>query len=204
MTALRDRFWAKVAFKEFIRHFRKLSPEQIVSDVMASMDALEDLDDEGDSFGSKMVRWSMERVEQYPMAQANGQKGGRPRKSITEDGGSANIYGDAATSDGADVSITFSDNFEARQSQARESRRTGADSLRSDCHSAPVRSLPMPSKEQLYDFARAESLDEADARDWYEMTVVDRDGNDREGNRITNWKAALKSFCRARAQRRNA
>lgn len=62
----------------------------------------------------------------------------------------------------------------------------------------------MPSKEQLYDFARAESLDEADARDWYEMTVVDRDGNDREGNRITNWKAALKSFCRARAQRRNA
>lgn len=86
MTALKDRFWAKVAFKEFIRHFRKLSPEQIVSDVMASMDALEDLDDEGDSFGSKMVRWSMDRVEQYPMAQANGQKGGRPRKSITEYG----------------------------------------------------------------------------------------------------------------------
>lgn len=85
MTALKDRFWAKVAFKEFIRHFRKLSPEQIVSDVMASMDALEDLDDEGDSFGSKMVRWSMERVEQYPMAQANGQKGGRPRKSFTAD-----------------------------------------------------------------------------------------------------------------------
>lgn len=60
----------------------------------------------------------------------------------------------------------------------------------------------MPSKEQLYDFARAESIDEADARDWYEMTVVDRGGKDRNGNRITNWKAACKKFCVARAQRR--
>ena len=93
---------------------------------------------------------------------------------------------------------------EALESQARESRRAGADSLRSDCHSAPVRSLPMPSKEQLYDFARAESLDEADARDWYEMTVVDRSGNDREGKPITNWKAALKRFCKSRADRRTA
>ena len=62
----------------------------------------------------------------------------------------------------------------------------------------------MPTTEQLYDFARAESLDEADARDWYEMTVVDRGGKDRNGNRITNWKAACKKFCVARAQRRTA
>lgn len=68
-----------------------------------------------------------------------------------------------------------------------------------------MRPRPLPSsKEQLYDFARAENLDEADARDWYEMTVVDRNGNDREGRPITNWKAALKRFCKSRADRRTA
>lgn len=169
---MNDRFWAKVLFKEFIRHYRKLDDAQIVADVRKSMDDLEDLVDDADSFGSKMVRWSMERADQ-PFATAareNGKKGGRPRKNSVEDG----------------------------------ARRTGADSLRSDCHSAPVRSLPMPTTEQLYDFARLENLDEADARDWYEMTVVDRSGNDREGKPITNWKAALKRFCKSRADRRTA
>ena len=81
MTVFNDRFWAKVVFKEFIRHYRKLTPEQKVADIDASMDALEELDDSGSSFGSKMVRWSMERVDQYPMASENGKKGGRPRKN---------------------------------------------------------------------------------------------------------------------------
>lgn len=85
MTVFNDRFWAKVVFKEFIRHYRKLTPEQKVADIDASMDALEDLDDSGDSFGSKMVRWSMERVDQYPMARENGKKGGRPRKDVALD-----------------------------------------------------------------------------------------------------------------------
>lgn len=84
MTALKDRFWAKVVFKEFIRHYRKMTAEQKAADIDASMDALEDLDDTGNSFGAKMVRWSMERVDQYPMAQENGKKGGRPRKEDVE------------------------------------------------------------------------------------------------------------------------
>ena len=63
--------------------------------------------------------------------------------------------------------------------------------------------VEMPSTEQLYDFANAEGLDEADARDWFEMTVVERDGNDRNGNPIVNWKGACKRFCTARAKSRN-
>ena len=86
MTATKDRFWAKVLFKEFIRHYRKMTPEQKVADIDESMDALEELDDSGDSFGAKMVRWSMERVEQYPMARENGKKGGRPKKNLSADG----------------------------------------------------------------------------------------------------------------------
>lgn len=77
-----DRFWAKVLFKEFIRHFRKLNDGEIVNDIKQSMDDLDDLNDSGTSFGSKMVRWSMERAEE-PRAKTsreNGAKGGRPPK----------------------------------------------------------------------------------------------------------------------------
>lgn len=79
MTALNDRFWAKVLFSQFIKHYRKMDDTEIVADIKQSMDDLEDLNEEGCSFGAKMVRWSMERVEQYPKARENGKKGGRPR-----------------------------------------------------------------------------------------------------------------------------
>jgi hypothetical protein len=69
-----------VLFKEFIKHYRKLTDEQIVADVRQSMDDLEELVDGTTSFGSKMVRWSMERADRYPQASENGKKGGRPRK----------------------------------------------------------------------------------------------------------------------------
>ena len=187
MTALRDRFWAKVAFKEFIRHFRKLSPEQIVSDVMASMDALEDLDDEGDSFGSKMVRWSMERVEQYPMAQANGQKGGRPRKNQEE----TQVAEATAPSAGGSCATN-----EARQSQ----RRAGADSVRgTPLHSAPARqraknSRCPNSREDFHAFVADNNLHEGLAEEWYDIHEA-RGWVDENGNPIKNWRGALKNFC---------
>ena len=84
MTALNDRFWARVLFKEFIKHYRKLTDEQIVADVRQSMDDLEEIVDDTTSFGSKMVRWSMERADRYPQASENGKKGGRPRKDKKE------------------------------------------------------------------------------------------------------------------------
>lgn len=79
MTALNDRFWAKVLFSQFIKHYRKMNDTEIVADIKQSMDDLEDLNEEGGSFGAKMVRWSMDRVDQYPKASENGKKGGRPR-----------------------------------------------------------------------------------------------------------------------------
>ena len=177
MAALNDRFWAKVLFSQFIKHFRKMNDEQIVADIRSSMDDLEDLNEEGDSFGAKMVRWSMERADE-PFAVAareNGKKGGRPRKDSVEDG--------------------------ARESQGR----AGGGPVRGGQRiEPPVRSLTLPTTEQLYDFARAENLDEADARDWYEMTVVDRAGHDRYGKPITNWKAACKRFCKSKTERRSA
>ena len=321
---MNDRFWAKVLFKEFIRHYRKLDDAQIVADVRKSMDDLEDLVDDADSFGSKMVRWSMERVDQYPQARENGKKGGRPKKipqdapngnagvdmsdagngaasksptscdTFTADGDtredsqdensgasanhytadaparedgenvycgsdavnlesatSANHYGDAPHREAGDESTTVSRNMrrvpqneapahgfsggrtaqgtmsrspeaaaqsgkaydqetaqistngprqsEARQGRALESRRTGADSLRSDCHSAPVR---LPDFDEFTRFIDAQGLDYTDAREWWEMTMEDRDGKDRDGKPIRNWKITCRRFCEAKAKKR--
>lgn len=81
MAAPKDRFWAKVLFRDFIRHYRKMTSEEIAEDIEKSMDALEDLDETGSSFGSKMVFWATHRAENYPQASENGKKGGRPKKS---------------------------------------------------------------------------------------------------------------------------
>lgn len=173
MTALKDRFWAKVAFKEFIRHFRKLSPEQIVSDVMASMDALEDLDDEGDSFGSKMVRWSMERVEQYPMAQANGQKGGRPRKSFTADG-------------------EIREDSQGIRTAAAITKSNG--SARPPVRSSAMNSRCPNSREEFHAFVADNNLHEGLAEEWYAIHEA-RGWVDENGNPIKNWRGALKNYC---------
>lgn len=175
---MKDRFWAKVLFKEFIRHYRKMTPEQKVADIDESMDALEELDDSGDSFGAKMVRWSMERVEQYPMARENGKKGGRPRKDS-------------------------SSQEDARESEQREGDTGPVDSVgRTD---APSRTLPLPTWESFLSFVDGEGLDYSDAREWWEMTMVDRKGHDRNGKPIGNWKGALKRFCKSKtANRRSA
>ena len=179
MTAKNDRFWAKVLFREFIKHYRKMTDEQIVRDVRQSMDDLDDLVDDTDTFGSKMVRWSVVRAEQYPMASENGKKGGRPRKkkettadAPTSDDGefksdsgdagnlesatSANIYGDAATREGAEafacresgvVAPTTVSNIsqDAPNGNAGDERRSGSNSVAtvSLVHPAPnMRRVP--------------------------------------------------------------
>lgn len=78
-----DKWWAKVLFKEFIKHFRKMDDEQIVRDIRQSMDDLEELVPDTDTFGSKMVRWSIGRADEPPAvaSRENGKKGGRPRKN---------------------------------------------------------------------------------------------------------------------------
>ena len=94
-----NRFWCRVLFKEFIKHFRKLNDEQIVKDVRQSMDDLEDLVPDTDSFGSQMVRWSLERADE-PFAVAareNGKKGGRPRKDLNGDAGHREAPDESAT-----------------------------------------------------------------------------------------------------------
>lgn len=176
MTALNDRFWAKVLFSQFIKHYRKMTPEQKVADIDASMDALEDLDDTGDSFGAKMVRWSMERVNQYPQASENGKKGGRPRKD----------------SSGTEEALV-------------NQRRAGADSVRgTPSHRAPAR--PRASffnKEDFMAWAIDDGLDPVDAGECWEATE-ERGGKDADGNTVKNMKAFARQWCRTRKDNRRS
>ena len=78
-----DSFWTKVLWSRFIKHFRKLTDEQIIKDIHESMDALEDNDASGDSFGAKMVAWANERRNDKAAvaSRENGNLGGRPKKN---------------------------------------------------------------------------------------------------------------------------
>ncbi len=163
--------------------------------------------------------------DDYKNPVENGKKGGRPKKSPQDaPNGNAGVDMSDARNGAASKSPTSCDTFTADgdtredsqdrksgtsannsgnggsgTSQARESRRTGAGSLRSDCHSAPVR---LPSFDEFTAFIDAQGLDYTDAREWWEMTMVDRDGKDRYGKPIGNWKVTCRRFCEAKANKR--
>lgn len=60
-----------------------------------------------------------------------------------------------------------------------------------------------PTINDIYDFCHENDFCEGDARDFYEMTFVERGGKDRNGNQVTNWKGMMKRFCESRARKRN-
>ena len=171
-----------------------------------------------------------EANEEYKKKVENGSKGGRPRKESTADGdtredsqgtrtaaaitrneplendhldSSANLYGEAATSDGADVSTTFSNNSEALVSQ----RRAGADSVRgTPSHSAPARpraknSRCPNSREDFHAFVADNNLHEGLAEEWYAIHEA-REWVDKNGNPIKDWRGALYNYCSKTEQKR--
>ena len=60
-----------------------------------------------------------------------------------------------------------------------------------------------PTTAELYDFAEAARLNEADAREWWEL-CTERGWKDRYGNPIRNWKAACERYCAKMAANRLA
>ena len=207
-------FWCKVFFQAFIKHFRKLNDEQIVRDVRQSMDDLEDLVTDTDTFGSQMVRWALERAEE-PAAIAsanNGKKGGRPRKNqettadapTREDGEFKSDSGYAANLESA----TSANNSMVTTTQALVSqRRAGADSVRgTPLHSAPARSRAKNSRcpnsrEDFHAFVADNNLHEGLAEEWYAIHEA-RGWVDENGNPIKNWRGALKNYCIKTEQKR--
>ena len=106
---------------------------------------------------------------------ANGYKDGRPRKtqSTTAAGESADPKSD--------------------------SPKDGGSAARAGGFYGP---LP-PTTAELYDFAEAARLSEADAREWWEL-CTERGWKDRSGKPIRDWKKACERYCARRAINRMA
>lgn len=172
-------WWVKMEIDEFTGHYIDKTDEEIVKDVRDSVVDFIRRNPEGETFGAKMVRKMDDRIAERSEQNAiNGKKGAEARWSRN-----------------------YSEQEDALDSQVH----TVAPVRGAKSSTATVRSMPLPTTEQLYDFVRAENLDEADAREWYEMTVVERAGKDRDGKPIGNWKGALKRFCTTKtANRRSA
>lgn len=117
---MEDNFWAKVLFKDFIKHFRKLNAQEAYEDIQKSMDDIEDFNSNGTSFGSKMVMWAEERRKKYSSAKSNGSKGGRPKKKspqrsdVTTGKPEANRSGSPTTAFGEYGNVTMSKDEETK------------------------------------------------------------------------------------------
>ena len=225
-------FFAAIPFSEFIRHFRKMTIEEAGEDVMKSMDDIEELKEDGKSFGSLMVRLMNERISaNSEKNRINGSKGGRPRKNFPDTRGcSASPAGCAAgkrippqesTTDAGesaekldppDIGGSAASPGRSLTPRAGESANSPEVSESSDaanrCFASPAegcaagKRIP-PSTAELYDFAEAARLNEADAREWWEL-CTERGWKDRSGKPIRDWKKACERYCARRAINRMA
>ena len=205
-------FFAAIPFSEFIRHFRKMTIEEAGEDVMKSMDDIEELKEDGKSFGSLMVRLMNERIaSNSEKNRINGSKGGRPRKNFPDTrGGSASPAGCAAgkrippqesTTAAGESADPKSESLPKDGGSAANAGRSLTPRVVEASDSPKVSETPTTA--ELYDFAEAARLSEADAREWWEL-CTERGWKDRYGKPIRDWKKACERYCARRAINRMA
>lgn len=204
-------FFAAIPFSEFIRHFRKMTIEEAGEDVMKSMDDIEELKEDGKSFGSLMVRLMNERIAaNSEKNRINGSKGGRPRKNSPDTrGGSASPAGCASGKRIPPQESTTAAGESAEKLDPPDIGGSAASAGRSprSPRAGEVSDSPKvsetPTTAELYDFAEAARLSEADAREWWEL-CTERGWKDRSGKPIRDWKKACERYCARRAINRMA
>lgn len=141
---------------------------------------------------------------------ANGSKGGRPRKNFPDTrGGSASPAGCASSKRIPPQESTTAAGESAEKLDPPDIGGSAASAGRS--HRSPrageVSDSPKvsetPTTAELYDFAEAARLSEADAREWWEL-CTERGWKDRSGKPIRDWKKACERYCARRAINRMA
>ena len=172
-----------------------------------------------------------EALKTHERQLANGSKGGRPRKNFPDTrGGSASPAGcasskrippqESTTAAGEsaeklappDVGGSAASAGRSIPPRVGESANSPEVSESSDaanrCFASPAegcaagKRIP-PSTAELYDFAEAARLSEADAREWWEL-CTERGWKDRYGKPIRDWKKACERYCARRAINRMA
>lgn len=205
-------FWSKIEWRQFIRHYRKMTKDEAGEDVMKSMDDLEEMNADGKSFGSLLVRIANERMASNASkaSAANGSKGGRTRKNSPDTrGGSARPAGCEAgnrippqeSTTAAGESAEKLDPPDIGGSAASAGRAPRSPRAGEVSDSPKVSETPTTA--ELYDFAEAARLSEADAREWWEL-CTERGWKDRYGKPIRDWKKACERYCARRAINRMA
>ena len=138
-----------------------------------------------------------EALGRYSAYVSNGSKGGRPRNNFPDTrGGSASPAGCAA---GKRIPPQESTTAAGESAEKLALPDVGGSAERAGGFYGP---LP-PTTAELYDFAEAARLSEADAREWWEL-CTERGWKDRSGKPIRNWKAACERYCAKRAINRMA
>ena len=119
------------------------------------------------------------------------------------DGGSAASAGSHYGVGEADISPEVSESSDAaNRCFANPAESAAGKRTPRTAEGSAARSLP-PSTAELYDFAEAARLSEADAREWWEL-CTERGWKDRSGKPIRNWKKACERYCARRAINRMA
>ena len=140
---------------------------------------------------------------------ANGSKGGRPRKNFPDTRvGSASPAGCASGKRIPPQESTTAAGESAEKLDPPDIGGSAASAGRSltprvgEVSDSPKVS-ETPTTAELYDFAEAARLNEADAREWWEL-CTERGWKDRSGKPIRNWKKACERYCARRAINRMA
>lgn len=169
-------WWVKMEIDEFTGHYIDKTDEEIVKDVRASVVDFIRRNPEGETFGAKMVRKMDDRIAERSEQNAiNGKKGAEARWSRNS----------------------------SKQEEVRQNQRGGEGSLRLGGHVIPSRTCRPPRDfEEVKDFIAQNGLDYDDARLWWERNYVERDGIDKDGKPIKNWKGALVNACKAEETKR--
>lgn len=150
-----------------------------------------------------------EALGRYSAYVSNGSKGGRPRKNFPDTpGGSASPAGCASGKRIPPQESTTAAGESAEKLALPDIGGSAASAGRSltprvgEVSDSPKVS-ETPTTAELYDFAEAARLSEADAREWWEL-CTERGWKDRYGKPIRDWKKACERYCARRAINRMA
>lgn len=199
--------WSKMDFADFISHFKDMSPEEIVADVTQSIKDFENLNTDNDTFGSEQVKKATitSKERRAEASRENGKLGGRPKgsknKSKTEP--ETDIQKRTETALKALIKSCPSDPTAQPKTEPSAPTKPTKKPYQKQVYVLPKRQTPLPkSTDDVMDMAFKFNLDGDDAYQWWQMTMVERHGNDRWGNPIWNWKGALINYCKVMAAKR--
>lgn len=205
--------WSKMDFKDFISHFKGKTREEIADDVIQSIKDFEELNTDNGSFGSEQVKkakiTSSER--RAAASRENGKLGGRPKGSKNKSKTEPETDMQKRTETALKALIRSCPSTPTAHpktepsAQPKPQKKPYQKTVYVLPKQLPKQRTPLPkSKDDVMDMAYNFNLDYDDAHQWWFMTMEERNGKDRWGNPIFNWKGALINYCKVMASKRAA